>query len=187
MLLGAARIRRALALGEIVCSDFAGAVEGCHIDVRLGTDYWLPRPGIGEQLPQLIVPDADDPTLWYEHHVATTYLLIPPRTHALAHTIEYIGTTVPYLQPFLQTRSTLARWGVPIHLSAGWGDPGYCSRWTLELYNPWPRSVVLPVGGRVGCIGFIEVAGNESAYEGRYNASALEWTPAAMLPRQGNM
>lgn len=50
----------------------------------------------------------------------------------------YLGRTVEYtetrnLVPLLEGRSSLARLGMSVHLSAGFGDIGFCGCWTLEI------------------------------------------------------
>lgn len=181
MLLGRTKILAALATGEVFCTPTPARIEGTHIDVALGRYSWLPV----EHADVLELADAD-PARWYRLFEASSVVLIPPRTHALAHTEEFIGTTVPHINPMLDTRSTTARWGLQIHLSAGLGDPGFHSRWTLEIYNPWPSVVAVPVGARVGSVSFEPVDGNDELYEGRYNQRPEDWTPASMLPRRGN-
>lgn len=183
-LLGKQAIGAALEAGEIVCDPAPRAIEGCHIDVHLGEWYCLPVAGEGYGV---VRPAEDNPAGWYRLVKARDHIVIPAHTHALAHTVEFIGTTVAHLQPFLQTRSTLARWGIPIHLSAGHGDPYYHSRWTLELFNPWAYPVELPVGARVGCIGFLRVEGNDALYTKRYNVPRETWRAEDMLPKVHNL
>jgi dCTP deaminase len=184
MILGNNTIRAALADGSIVCTPEPKQIE-THIDVHLGKNFWLPRPmgrdvDIATQAPEecfMLIDDVahDEP------------FCLPSLSFALAHTDEYIGSTVPDIEPALETRSTAARWGITVHISAGIGDAGYCSRWTLELFNYGPAPVLLYPGMRMGIIKFHRVEGNTALYTGRYNTPEAEWTPQAMLPRQGNM
>src|SRR5581483_878757 len=95
----------------------------------------------------------------------------------------------------LQARSTWGRNGVAVCLDAGWGDPGYINRWTLEIYNMnQHESVVLPVGERIAQMVFYEtgpVAGEYSSLSGKYQANESEaieaiiegWQPEQMLPK----
>jgi dCTP deaminase len=184
VILGNDAIRAALTNGSIVCTPAPKHVE-THIDVHLGDNFWIPRPmahnvGIATQAPEerfMLIADVahDEP------------FCLPSLSFALAHTDEYIGSTVPDIEPALETRSTAARWGLTVHVSAGIGDAGYCSRWTLELFNYGPAPVLLYPGMRVGIIKFHRVEDNTALYTGRYNTPAAEWTPQAMLPRQWNM
>lgn len=50
----------------------------------------------------------------------------------------YLGKTVEYtethrLVPMIEGRSSLGRLGVSVHITAGFGDIGYCGQWTLEI------------------------------------------------------
>lgn len=93
----------------------------------------------------------------------------------------------------MQSRSTWGRNGVAVCFDAGWGDPGYINRWTMEIYNLNQRhSVVLPVGERIAQIVFMKTGPVKSAYHdlsGKYQSSLdLEelkknWSPEQMLPR----
>jgi deoxycytidine triphosphate deaminase len=72
-------------------------------------------------------------------------------------------------------------------LSAGHGDPGFCGRWTLEVFNPWPVSVFIPVGARVVSMHVDRVYGHDTLYTARYNTTPDTWQPTDMLPRLGNI
>lgn len=50
----------------------------------------------------------------------------------------YLGRTEEYTEthgfvPMLEGRSSLARLGISIHATAGFGDIGFCGYWTLEI------------------------------------------------------
>lgn len=186
MILGTEEINRALDDGRIICDPAPQRVEGAHIDVTLGR--WTYVLGTNFKRAEIDLRDAsaaEEFTL-LEHD---NDVVLPAHSFNLAHTEEFIGTaTGSGLVPILHTRSTLARWGLSVHLSAGWGDEGYASRWTLEIVNSHPFDVTLPVGARVGCIVFQQVRGPALAYQPntRYNIQPHIWSPDAMLPRKGN-
>ena len=188
-ILATTAIRAALTSGAIVCDPAPARVEGAHIDVTLGAHYW--EFDISDLRPGFDLADTDP---WYAfiqiNAEKSQRILIPPRGFILAHTAEYIGTAPGSgLIPCLHTRSTLARWGLSVcTANAGFGDEGYTSRWTLEIVNPHPVAVAIPVGARVGCITFQRLEGVAQPYETstRYNAQPGEWSPTQMLPRKGN-
>lgn len=191
MILGTEAIKAALADGAIVCDPMPERIEGAHIDVRLGAHYWE----FDAALDGAIDPDAaiyladDDPGTYFVECAHSGRIWIPARGFVLAHTQEYIGTAPGSgLLSTLHTRSTLARWGLGCHPSAGWGDESFASRWTLEIINPHPVAIAIPVGARVGCIAFHRIDGTASPYQPgtRYNARPGEWSPEMMLPRKGN-
>lgn len=80
---------------------------------------------------------------------------------------------------------------------AGWIDPGYINRITLEIYNlNQHESVVLPVGERIGQMVFHHTGPVEGDYSdgrdgisGKYqhtsdlNELIQTWSPDQMLPR----
>lgn len=183
MILGTEAIRQALADGRIICDPAPTKIEGAHIDVTLGPWTWQLNDWKGLRLRD------EDPADVFRLHENERDVIFPRRSFSLAHTAEFIGTAPDSgLVPILHTRSTLARWGLSVHLSAGWGDEGYASRWTLEIVNPHDVTVTLPVGARVGCIVFQRVDGPADVYKPgtRYNIQRDAWTPEAMLPRKGN-
>lgn len=95
----------------------------------------------------------------------------------------------------MQARSTWGRNGVAVCLDAGWGDPGYVNRWTMEIYNMnQHESVVLPVGERIAQLVFYETGPVEQEYKklsGKYQSADSDklediianWSPEQMLPR----
>lgn len=119
-------------------------------------------------------------------------IVIEPGERILAHTQEFIGILPPGTTS-MQSRSTWGRNGVAVCFDAGWGDPGYVNRWTLEVYNLNQRhSIVLPVGERIAQVVFFHTGEVRSSYEklsGKYsfgtNLKELikGWKPEQMLPR----
>lgn len=140
---------------------------------------------------------------WCEKYGYTLFANIPedhpiivlrPGERILAHTHEFIGIKAPGTST-MQARSTWGRNGVAVCLDAGWGDPGYINRWTMEIYNMnQHESVVLPVGERIAQIVFYETGEVDQEYKhlsGKYQAIASDdlqaiiknWSPEQMLPR----
>lgn len=123
-----------------------------------------------------------------DHHI----IVLEPGERILAHTHEFIGIKPPGTTS-MQSRSTWGRNGVAVCFDAGWGDPGYINRWTMEIYNLNQRhSVVLPVGERIAQIVFQhtgDVSGEYANLSGKYQTSTdlkalvKDWLPEQMLPR----
>lgn len=59
------------------------------------------------------------------------YLLRPGRVY-LGRTLEFTETKT--FVPMLEGRSSVGRLGLSIHITAGFGDVGFCGYWTLELH-----------------------------------------------------
>lgn len=121
-------------------------------------------------------------------------IVLKPGERILAHTHEFIGIKAPGTST-MQARSTWGRNGIAVCLDAGWGDPGYINRWTMEVYNMnQHESVILPAGERIAQIVFYKTGPVENEYKelsGKYQqgkGSNIDtiirtWTPDQMLPQ----
>lgn len=58
-------------------------------------------------------------------------LLLQPGKLYLGRTLE--RTETHGLVPMLEGRSSIGRLGISIHITAGFGDIGFCGYWTLEI------------------------------------------------------
>lgn len=143
---------------------------------------------------------------WCEKHGYTLFENIPedhpiivlrPGERILAHTHEFMGIRTHGGAAEVRSRSSWGRNGVAICFDAGWVDPGYINRITLEIYNlNMHESVVLPVGERVGQLIFHKTGQVEGDYsDGRGGISGKyqhtkdldelisTWSPEQLLPR----
>jgi deoxycytidine triphosphate deaminase len=124
-------------------------------------------------------------------------IVLRPGERILAHTHEFVGIRPHGGAAEVKSRSSWGRNGVAICFDAGWIDPGYINRITLEIYNlNQHESVVLPVGERVGQLIFHKTGPVEGDYStgrdgmsGKYQNTAeldeliANWSPDQMLPR----
>ena len=124
-------------------------------------------------------------------------IVLKPGERILAHTHEFVGIRAEGGACEVKSRSSWGRNGVAVCFDAGWVDPGYINRITLEIYNlNKHESVVLPVGERIGQLIFHTTGPVEGSYSqgrngmsGKYqhtdNLSELKksWRPEMMLPR----
>ncbi len=124
-------------------------------------------------------------------------IVLRPGERILAHTHEFVGIRAHGGACEVKSRSSWGRNGVAVCFDAGWVDPGYINRITLEIYNlNQHESVVLPVGERIGQLIFHTTGPVAGGYaEGRDGMSGkyqhtdnLEelirtWSPDQMLPR----
>lgn len=81
----------------------------------------------------------------------TANLKIPPEGLVLQPGKLYLGRTVEYtetrnLVPMLEGRSSIGRLGMFVHVTAGFGDVGFCGFWTLEISTIHPVKVYPGVG-----------------------------------------
>lgn len=124
-------------------------------------------------------------------------IALRPGERILAHTHEFFGITPPGAYE-LKSRSSWGRNGIAVCFDAGWVDPGYINRLTLEIFNlNQHETVLLPVGERIAQAVFHttgEVAGNYGAgrdggFSGKYQQGTdlqtliSTWTPDQMLPK----
>lgn len=122
---------------------------------------------------------------------------LKPRERILAHTHEFFGIKPPGAYE-VKSRSSWGRNGVAVCFDAGWVDPGYINRLTLEIYNLNEReTVLLPVGERIAQAIFLETgpvegtygAGRDDGFSGKYQqGSDLDtiirtWSPDMLLPK----
>lgn len=209
------QIKQAVKDGHIVFHPYNEAhIAGSSVDVTLGEWFYrTERPSeggfynpfeeqavaryFGEPLRAEIHQD------WAKKHGRQLFQNIPadhriivlrPKERILGHTHEFIGIKAPGTST-MQARSTWGRNGVAVCLDAGWGDPGYINRWTMEIYNMNEHeSVVLPVGERIAQMVFYVTGPVDSEYKklsGKYQTSDSEdldsiianWSPEQMLPR----
>lgn len=124
-------------------------------------------------------------------------IVLQPGERILAHTHEFVGIRAHGGACEVKSRSSWGRNGVAVCFDAGWVDPGYINRITLEIYNlNMHESVVLPVGERIGQLIFHHTGPVDGGYadgrggmSGKYqhtdNLDELirTWKPEDMLPR----
>jgi dCTP deaminase len=120
-------------------------------------------------------------------------IILGPGETILAHTEEFIGGRY-CVTTEMRARSSMGRIGVTVCKCAGWGDLGFCNRWTMEMSNHLRDTpVVLVVGMRVAQIIFYQVDPLEgSTYTtagGQYQTTddteklVKDWSPDLMLPK----
>jgi dCTP deaminase len=209
------QLRQAIKEGHIVCHPLIKQnIAGSSIDVTLGEWFYrTERTGVSGFYNPFDPKDVgryfDGPhraeihKLWAKANGRQLFEGIPhsqpiivvrPGERLLGHTHEFIGIKAPGTST-LQARSTWGRNGVAVCIDAGWGDPGYINRWTLEIYNMnQHESVVLPVGERIAQMVFYETGPVDGEYKqlsGKYqtgmstNVESLvrSWQPKQMLPK----
>ena len=88
--------------------------------------------------------------LVYDNHVLdmktenkATLLEIPKEGLLLEKDKLYLGRTLEYTEshkhvPMLEGRSSIGRLGLFVHVTAGFGDVGFCGFWTLEMFCVQP-------------------------------------------------
>ena len=70
-------------------------------------------------------------------------LTIPPEGLTLGPNQIYLGRTAERTEthnfvPMIEGRSSIGRLGLFVHVTAGFGDVGFCGHWTLEMFAIQP-------------------------------------------------
>jgi dCTP deaminase len=125
MILADSEIKKAIECGDIVVDPYDPTMVGPNsIDVRLGD----------------IVRVYNDITLDPKKENKVTTITIPESGLVLVPNRLYLATTVEKVcsrkyRPALEGKSSIARLGLTIHLTAGYGDVGFDGdSWTLEMF-----------------------------------------------------
>jgi len=218
MLLTGDEIIKAEVAGEIIIDPFdARNVNTGSYDVTLGPWYYRQQKP-HERMRPVRVPFYDSYNPYDQQHVEATWELccatpatylnakgiakddlvisIDPKEIILAHTLEFIGS-VPQPDGIstttqMHSRSSSVRNGIDVCGSGGFGDHGFCSRWTMEIVNTSPYyTTYLVVGRRYAQISFFRTSPIQRNYaaEGKYHAGKaladlrVSWHPSMMLPR----
>jgi deoxycytidine triphosphate deaminase len=211
-------IRQAIDEGKIVCVPFnTDHVSEASLDFTLGHYFYkqeyseksrVYNPFDKEEVSRYFKGplEAMPHKQWCEENGYQLFDNIPedhpiivlrPGERILAHTHEFVGIRPEGGACEVKSRSSWGRNGVAVCFDAGWIDPGYINRITLEIYNlNQHESVVLPVGERMGQLIFHTTGPVDGDYSdgrggmsGKYqHTSDLDeliatWTPEQMLPR----
>jgi dCTP deaminase len=99
---------------------------------------------------------------------------IPEDGHTLYPNKLYLARTKEYtetynLVPVLNGRSSIGRLGITIHVTAGYGDIGFCGHWTLEIMVINPIRVYPDT--EICQIYYNTVVGEQTQYAGKYQGS----------------
>lgn len=94
-------------------------------------------------------------------------IVIPPEGFVLGPNQLYLGRTVERTEthnfvPMIEGRSSVGRLGLFVHVTAGFGDVGFCGYWTLEMFAVQP--VRIYPGVPICQIFYHEISGTFTEY-----------------------
>lgn len=116
--------------------------------------------------------DMKEENKHYTYQIPSDGIILYPGILYLGSTNEAIGSD--FFHPMYDGRSSTARLGIQSHISAGFGDVGFKSRWTLEITVVHPIRIYKDV--RIGQVFFNTVNQNElslvNLYKGKYSDQA---------------
>ena len=130
-------------------------LQPASYDLTLGNEFLSPRPGYLEL--------QEKPE--YLTEIGHTCLL--PGKFCLATTLEWLNLPLD-LAGKVEGRSSVGRLGITAHVTAGFVDPGFKGRITLEIANHGPNTIKLVSGMRIAQIAFELVQGCTQGYQGKY-------------------
>lgn len=141
-------IRKAIGDGRIGIDPFRDdLVQPASIDVTLGNRF-IEFKTSGTTIDPLEGVPAED-----YHGYDADVMVLWPQQFVLASTVERI--TLPSdITARVEGKSSLARLGLLVHVTAGFIDPGFSGEITLEIVNLAPRPIRLYAGMAIAQIGF---------------------------------
>jgi dCTP deaminase len=122
-------------------------IQPSSIDMRLGDEFKVFKV---IRKPYIDPNDKEDIASYMESTVVPEgeAFIIHPNEFALATTLEYVKVPDD-LVARVEGRSSMGRLGVTMHVTAGFIDPGFEGRITLEISNIGSMPVALYPGQRV--------------------------------------
>ena len=149
-------IRRELERGELRLEPQPkdAAIQPASVELHLGPafkTYLAP-------LQRNIIIDPEDPAdgVW-EKYVADAITILPGQ-FMLGHTVERVSLS-RNLAATVGGKSTLGRYGLEIHCTAGFIDPGFTGQVTLELHNKSPYPIYLRAGMAIAQLVVLRLSG----------------------------
>jgi len=145
------------------------ALSSTSIDLTLANTFaeWLARPG------QAIRPGAEgyvysQVARELQRRIDVDQYTLPPKAFVLAWTAERISVPVnSRLAARVEGKSSLARLGVGIHITAPTIHSGFEGQIQLEMFNFGPNAIILDAGMRVCQLIFEQTVGTPSkGYQG---------------------
>jgi len=125
-------------------------LTGQEIRRHLGTDIIIEPFDDSQVNPNSVNLRLHDELMTYEELVLdmkkpsrVRRIAIPPDGLVLAPHQLYLGRTLERTEthnfvPMLEGRSSVGRLGLFVHVTAGFGDVGFCGYWTLEMFAVQP-------------------------------------------------
>ncbi len=120
----------------------------------------------------------------------TRRLTIPPEGLVLAANKLYLGRTVERTEthnfvPMIEGRSSVGRLGLFVHVTAGFGDVGFCGYWTLEMFAVQPIRIY--PGVSICQIIYHQVHGNITEYSSTKYQNNRDIQPSLLYRELGGV
>lgn len=108
----------------------------------------------------------------YTFEIPEEGIILEPNKVYLGQTVE--RTHTDYYIPMIEGRSSIARLGMDVHITAGFGHIGFNGKWTLEIRVTHPLKIYPNI--KVCQVSFWEPSGDiseELLYHGKYSKGNL--------------
>lgn len=148
-------IKEELAASRLIIEPLDDAnIQPASIDLQLDRVFRIfrvtRRPFVDvrqpmDDLTELVTIEDDEP------------FIIQPGTFVLGSTLEYI-TLPDDIVARVDGRSSLGRLGLLVHATAGYVDPGWTGKLTLELSNQSQMPIALYYGMKISQISFLRMS-----------------------------
>lgn len=159
MILTGTEIMRQVELGAITISPFdRKKINPNSYDFCLGGDLLVYRRKI---------LDAKKANATRQIHIDTAGVELSPERIYLGHTVEHFATD--QFVPIFFAKSSIARLGLFIHVTANLIDIGHRGQWTLHLHAVQPLRIY--PGMLIGQATFWRTEGDVRLYSGKYQDS----------------
>lgn len=159
---------------RIVIRPFVDDHVGANsVDLRLADELLVYDLGATGILDTNKEPD----TIQVHKRPDGAYLLLPNKLY-LGRTVEYIHSN--HYVPIVEGRSSVGRYGIQVHMTAGVGDVGFRGTITLEITTVHP--VLVYPNQRICQVLWLKTEGVKRMYAGRYQgqesptASRMSWS-----------
>ena len=124
-------------------------VQPASIDLRLGSEYYAP-------IDENKSIDIKNNELKYQE-IKGNCLVLPPGEFILGTTQEWVEIPDD-LCAKVEGRSSVGRLGVGVHVTAGFIDPGFKGKITLELTNVGNNTIMLYKNMRIAQLCFMQLS-----------------------------
>ncbi|WP_199611716.1 dCTP deaminase [Flocculibacter collagenilyticus] len=159
------------------------AISGVTLDIRLGNKFRVfqhhAAPFIDLSGPKAEVNQALESVMSEEIHIDNgEAFFLHPGELALGMTLEHV-TLPDNIVGWLDGRSSLARLGLMVHVTAHRIDPGWSGNIVLEFYNSGKLPLALRPEMKIGALNFETMSGSAMRpYNKRLDAKYKDQTSA---------
>ena len=193
MILSDRTIKEKMRSGELIIDPLGeNAVQPASVDVRLDAEILVFRNSWRTHID--VMQPADDVVERVYIEEGRPFLLHPGQ-FALGSTLERVAIPNDVVAR-IEGKSSLARYGLLIHSTAGFVDPGWDGKLTLEFSNVGILGITLRAGMKIGHISFTQLttpADNpygsralRSKYQGQNGPAASRYYMDYQLPMDGD-